>query len=144
MKRLIAFVMITAMAATGAAIAQEDPIKQRQKLMEGNGDTVKRINAMLKGEAPYDAAAAAEGLKGIAASLDEFVTLFPEGTEKGSYALPAVWTNKADFDGWAVKTRDASLKAAAAAPGGAEALLPVVAELGRSCQGCHETYRRED
>lgn len=144
MRRLIASVIIAAMATTGAAIAQDGPIKQRQKLMDGNGDTVKRITAMLKGEAPYSAALAAEDLKSLAASLDEFVTLFPEGTEKSSYALPDIWANKADFDSWASKTKEASLKAAAAAPRGPEALLPAVAELGRSCQGCHETYRREN
>jgi cytochrome c556 len=144
MKTLIASIMIMAMTAAGAAIAQDSPIKQRQKLMESNGDTIKRINAMLKGEATYDGAAAAEGLRGIAESLDKFVTLFPEGTEKGSYALPAIWENKADFDSIATKAKEASIKAAAAAPGGLEALQPAVAVLGRSCQACHEKYRRED
>ena len=144
MKRIIIALMIGSIAATGAAIAQDGPIKKRQELMKKNGDAAKLISAMFKGEKPYDAAAAADAIKGIGAVMDEFITLFPEGsTSKDSDALPEIWKNKADFDGWAAQVKEDTPKTAAAAAGGVASLQPAFAEFAKSCRGCHEKYRAD-
>jgi cytochrome c556 len=134
--------MIGSIAAAGAAIAQDSPIKKRQAIMKKNGDSVTLVTAMFKGEKPYDGATAAAAFKAIGASMDEFVTLFPEGsTSKDSDAKPEIWKNKADFNDWAKQIKEDTAKAAEAAPGGIAALQPAFVALGKSCQGCHEKYR---
>jgi cytochrome c556 len=144
MKRIIIALMIGSIAATGAAIAQDGPIKKRQALMKKNGEAATLVTAMFKGEKPYDAAAAAKAVKSIGDSMDEFVTLFPDGsTSKDSDAKPEIWKDKADFDGWAKQVKDDTPKAVAAAAGGMASLQPAFAELGKSCRGCHEKYRAE-
>ena len=144
MKRIIIALVLCSVAAGGAAIAQDDPIKKRQALMKRNGESAKLITAMFKGEKPYDAAAAASAVKSIGVSMDEFITLFPEGsTSKDSDAKPEIWKNKADFEGWAAQVKEDTAKAATAAAGGMASLQPAFAELGKSCLGCHEKYRSE-
>ncbi|WP_088347814.1 MULTISPECIES: cytochrome c [Rhodomicrobium] len=141
MKRIIIALAIGCTVLAGAAIAQESPIKKRQALMKQNGEATDLIVKMFKGETPYDGAAAAAALTKIGGMADEFITLFPEGTAKDSYAKPEIWQNKADFDSWAVKLKEDSAKAATAAAGGMDALQPAFAELGQTCRGCHEKYR---
>jgi cytochrome c556 len=144
MKRIIIALIIGSIAATGGAIAQDSPIKKRQALMKRNGDEATLITAMFKGEKPYDGAAAAAALNGIGASMDEFITLFPEGsTSKDSDAKPEIWKNKTDFNDWAKQVKEDTDKAATAAAGGMASLQPAFVELGKSCQGCHEKYRAE-
>jgi cytochrome c556 len=144
MKRIIIALMICSVAATGAAIAQSSPIKKRQELMKQNGDATKLISAMFKGERPYDAAAAANAIKSIGASMDEFITLFPEGSmSPDSDAKPEIWKKKADFEGWAKQVKDDTPKTVTAAAGGAATLQPAFAEFAKSCRGCHEDYRAD-
>lgn len=144
MKRIIIALVLCSVAAVGAAIAQDDPIKKRQALMKRNGESAKLITAMFKGEKPYDAAAAADAIKGIGAVMDEFITLFPEGsTSADSAAKPEIWKNKPDFEGWAAQVKEDTPKTAAAAAGGMASLQPAFAEFGKSCKGCHETYRTD-
>jgi len=144
MKRIMMAFIIGSAVAAGAAIAQDSPIKKRQALMKKNGEAATLVTAMFKGEKPYDAVAAATAISGIGASMDEFVTLFPEGsTSKDSDAKPEIWKNKADFNDWAAQVKLDTAKAAAAAAGGMESLQPAFVALGKSCQGCHEKYRAE-
>jgi cytochrome c556 len=77
----------------------------------------------------------------VSGSIDEFVTLFPEGSAAGSDAKPEIWQDKPDFEALAQKTKEASAKAAEAAEGGLETFTAAFAEVGRSCGGCHEEYR---
>lgn len=141
MKRIIFFCVAACLAVAGPVSAQDSPIKQRQALMKKNGDSAKTAGAMLKGEKPYDAAAAAEAMKMISGTLDEFVTLFPEGSDEGSDAKPDIWQNKADFDAYAQETKKAANAAAEAAAGGAESFQAAFATVGQNCKGCHEKYR---
>jgi cytochrome c556 len=142
MKRIIIALMVGSLAAAGAAVAQDSPIKKRQAIMKHNGEAATLISAMFKGEKPYDAAAAAAAIKSIGATMDEFVTLFPEGSmSKDSDAKPEIWKNKKDFNDWAAQLKDDSVKTADAAAGGVATLQPAFAEMAKSCKGCHESYR---
>jgi cytochrome c556 len=141
MKRIVMIIAALAFAAASPAAAQDGPIKQRQELMKKNGAATKLSGEMVKGEKPYDPAAAAEAMTTVSGSIDEFVTLFPEGSAEGSDAKPEIWQDKADFEALAQKTKEASAKAAEAAEGGLETFMAAFAEVGRSCGGCHEKYR---
>lgn len=143
MKRIIVGFVIGCIAMAGAAIAQDGPIKKRQALMKQNGDAADTVAKMFKGETPYDAAAAAAAFTSIGATTEEFITLFPEGSAQGSDAKETIWQDKPDFESWAVKLKEDSAKAAAAAAGGMETLQPAFVAVGKTCQGCHETYRVE-
>lgn len=144
MKRIVIAVVVGCVALTGAALAQDGPIKQRQALMKKNGEATKLVTAMLKGEQPYDGAAAAGAMKTVGGSLDQFVTLFPDGsTSPDSVAKPEIWQNKKDFNEWASSLKDATNKAAEAAPGGMDGFKTAFAEVGKHCKGCHEKYRAE-
>lgn len=143
MKRILTTLVIVGLAGTNMAIAQDNPIEKRQKLMEMNGDAMKIVVPMVKGEKEFDAAAAAEAMTKVSTSIEEFVALFPEGTETGgnTEALPAIWENKADFESWAPKLKEDAAKAAEAAAGGLDSFRTAFAEVGKDCQGCHEDYR---
>jgi cytochrome c556 len=143
MKRVVFFCVAACLAIAGPAPAQEGPIKQRQALMKKNGDAAKLASAMLKGEKPYDAAAAAEAMSVIGKDMEEFVTLFPEGSAKGSDAKEDIWQNKADFEAYAQETKKAAAAAANAAADGKESFQVAFLTVGQNCKGCHEKYRVE-
>lgn len=135
--------IITAIAAT-AVTAQADVIKERQALLKQFGDATKPIGGMLRGSVPFD-------LAQVQAALDLYVkdakvlpTLFPAGSGTGdTEALPAIWTNKADFDARFVKlgTDAAAARAAITDEASFKASFPGVV---RNCGGCHDTYRQKN
>ncbi len=130
----------------GLAYAQTSVIKERQNIMKSNGDAVKLVSDMLKGEKPYDAKAAADGMKSIHGNIGKFVTLFPEGSETGekTRALPAIWKNKKDFEDWGKQLQEDTAKAEGAAAGGADSMKTALADVGKTCNGCHDDYRAKE
>ena len=137
--------VVTAILGASVAFASDDPIKDRQELMKGNGKAVKGVVAMLKGEKPYDGAAAGKAMKDINGSLVTFVTLFPKGSETGgdTEAKPDIWDNKAEFESRAKDLEAATAKAAAAAAGGLDAFKVAFGDVGKACKSCHEKFREE-
>ena len=134
--------MITAIAAT-MAMAQADVVKERQTLLKQFGDLTKPAGGMLRGSVPFDLAQVQAALDAYVKNTKVLPTLFPAGSGAGSDALPAIWTNKADFD-----ARFAKLGADAAAARVAitdeasfKATFPGVI---RNCGGCHDTYRQKN
>lgn len=130
----------------GAASA--DPVEDRQALMKRNGDTMKILGPMAKGEAPFDAAAAAEAFQEQHAVAEELVAnleaLFPEGSTEGdTEAAPAIWEDWAGFQATAQSFREDAAMAAEAELADLEAFKTVFAEVSGNCGDCHETYRIE-
>jgi cytochrome c556 len=145
MRRSLGLAVLSGILGAGFAIAAEDPIKERKDLMKGNGDAVKVVTPMLKGEKPYDAKEAETAMNTINRSIVKFVTLFPQGSETGgdTAAKPEIWTSKAEFDAIAKQLDAATAKAAAAAPGGLDGFKAAMADVGKSCKACHEKFRAE-
>lgn len=143
MKRISLGLVFACVIGSGLALAAGDPIKERKELMKGNGGAMKAVGAMLKGEKPYDAAAAGDAMKKIGGSVDEFLTLFPKGSETGgdTTAKADIWTNKADFDTLGEALKDAAGKAEKAAAGGMDSFKVAIGGVGKACKGCHEKYR---
>jgi cytochrome c556 len=87
---------------------------------------------------------------------DKYVTLFPKGTEHGgptdsqipdkddrSEAKAEIWEDFDDFKGLAMKLKDASAKAAAAAEQGKGPFVAAFGDMTKLCKQCHETYREK-
>ena len=140
-----AVVVGTLLLGVGAVVAQQNAVKVAQDQMKGNGKNAGALAAMVKGEKPYDQATVDTAIAQFEDTAKKLPTLFPESTkglkpEGDYYASPKVWEDKAGFDehvaSFAKAVSDAkgkikdldTLKAA----------LPVI---GKSCGGCHETYR---
>jgi cytochrome c556 len=144
-KRVLGFALLAGFVAASAAVAADDPIKQRKELMKGNGAAVKGVAAMLKGEKPYDGAAVEKAMKDIGGSVATFVTLFPKGSETGgeTAAKAEIWQSKAEFDGIAKDLEAATATAAAAAAGGLDGFKAAFGPVGKACKACHEKFRAE-
>lgn len=126
-----------------AAHAADDPIKERQELMKGIGDSMKALGQMAKGEQPYDAAVAEQALTRIHENIGPFPELFPEGTETGgdTAAAPAIWEKKDEFDELANRLETASTEAIPAATSGLDGLRGALGNVGSACRDCHEEFR---
>lgn len=76
----------------------------------------------------------------IAADLDKFKDLFPEGSQNADdKALPQIWSDRAGFEAARNKARDAAL--ALADSKDFAAFKTNFDTLGGSCKGCHDSYR---
>lgn len=104
-----------------AETAGADVIKKRQELMKYNGESMKKLSPMFKGEAPYDAELVRKEAKGIGDFAGIKITkLFPKGTGLGSTdaktrALPVIWQRWSDFIQYAEDLGSYSYALAAAA-----------------------------
>jgi cytochrome c556 len=87
--------------------------------------------------------AAADGLARFGHSV---AGLFPDGSDgPGSRALPAVWTNKADFQAKATAFGDASARLSELAKAGDSAGFAAQAKVvAGGCNACHSLYRAKD
>ena len=139
-------ILAGALIFSGAAvIAQVSAIGERQTTMKGVGKATGDLGKMVKGETPFDLAAAQAALNVYVAAAKKMPTLFPDDSKTGAKtaALPKIWEAKADFNAkfdqfgkdaaaaLASVKDDASLKAAF--PG-----------IGKNCGGCHESYRAKE
>ena len=83
--------------------------------------------------------------RGIAALAEISPGIFPEGSDvEKSESLPAVWTNRAEFDAKMQEFVEASKGMAVAAESGDMSKVgPAIQALGGSCKGCHDDFRKE-
>ena len=128
------------LATFGGAVAA-DVIAERKEVMNGNGGAMKAIKAAVEGGKTADAVAPAEK---IAASLKTFPSLFPKGSGEGDTdAMPAIWTDWAEFEKAAANTSAAAEKLAMIAKGGdASATGDALKALGGTCGACHKPFRK--
>jgi cytochrome c556 len=125
--------------AVDPAIATMTPdqlVAARQAAMKENGGTLKQAGSLTGA----DAVAAADIL---IKNFTNLPAMFPEGSIVGeSKALPAIWENKADFDGiFAKDLENAKALRAAAEAGDAAAYGDAIKAIGGSCGECHQKYR---
>ena len=69
--------------SVGAAIAQQDPVTVREDLMKKNNDHAKAVVQMMRGQAPFDAAAVDAAFKQWADTAQKLPSLFPEKFQDG-------------------------------------------------------------
>ena len=129
-----------------ANAAADDQIKARQAEMKGNAKAIGALVAIMKGEAPYDAAVVKASLDAMAAGdaaageAHAWDASSLEGATAETWAKPEIWAEGSDigdkYQAW-VDARTAL--AATTDEAGFKAAFPA---LGNACGGCHEKFRR--
>jgi cytochrome c556 len=141
MNRTVLAVAAIAIGITAVA-AQSDPIATRKAAMKEVGAQTKTGGGMAKGEAPYDQGKAQTIFATYVDAAAKMPGLFPESSKTGgeTAALPAIWTNMADFKGKFEKF-GADAKAAQASVKDLDSFKTAFGGVTKNCGGCHENYR---
>lgn len=141
--------MVVALAALPAAAQfrnADAAIKYRQSAMYLQNNHMARLFAMINGQAPFDAKAAAENIEFIAL-LNSRVQFgaFIDGSDKGNTnAKPEVWAEKDKFAARVAKSQEDVLKLAAAGKtGNLDQIKAAAGTVAESCKGCHDIYRKQ-
>ncbi len=126
-----------------AVVAQSDPIAARKAIMKENGNQSRTAREMIEGKQPFNLDAAKKVLATYQDSATKMPGLFPDNSKSGgdTAALPAVWENKTDFDAKFAKF-GADAKAAETKVKDLDSFKAEMAEVGKNCGGCHQTYRK--
>lgn len=141
---MIRSLIVAAALAVGitGVVAQSDVIKQRQTAMKAAGDAMKAPAAMMKGEQPFNLAAAQASFKTLNDVAKGAGTLFPENSKTGgdTAADPKIWTDAAGFKAALANMEKASADAMTNVKDEAsfKAEFPKV---GKTCGDCHNTFR---
>jgi len=145
---LTSFALIAVLAISTtvhAAASAEDAIKYRKLSMESMAANYGILMMLLfdKVDAKDSAQGHADAVAHAASALD---TMFPENSREGDTdSLPAIWKNADAFAKTVSKAQQAANDLqAAVASGDRKATLSAAAAVGKSCKGCHESYRAED
>ncbi|GAB2905614.1 cytochrome c [Uliginosibacterium flavum] len=140
---------VLALAGLGASAAfaqakPEDQIKYRQSAMTVNARSSGALNAMAKGDVAFNKDVAVRHASVIAdlSDLPLQAGAFGPGTDKGAptKADPKVWSEPEKFKA-AYDKFTAAAKALPAAAGDVGTLKVALADLGKTCKGCHDDYR---
>ena len=146
--RITGALTIVAMSVAGFvgfALAQQDPVTERENLMKGNNRNAIVVVKMMKGELPYDAAKVNAAFDQWAETAKKFPSLFPDNAKEGgdNRALPAIWTNREEFNRQiAIFAKDVAEQRATATSGldGLKTAIPII---GKDCDNCHKQFRAE-
>ena len=132
-----------------AAIAQQDPIKERKDLMKEMGQQGKIGGDMAKGDAPFDLQKAHKIFATVATNAAKAPALFAqkvldEPTADDPYtADPKIWDRMDDFKARLTRLGD-DAKAADAKVTDLDSFKTAFSNMGKNdCGSCHETYRHE-
>jgi cytochrome c556 len=132
--------------AAGAALAQAKPeqvVKQRQAVMTLQGKYFGPMAAMAQGKVPFNAAVVQRN----AAFLDNLSRMAWDGFDPStkdvkSAALPAIYEQQDKFKEAAARLENESHKLWEVSRGGDEAAIKAqIGAVGKSCGGCHESFR---
>ena len=130
-----------------AAFAQAKPdtlVKQRQAAMTLQGKYWGPIAGMASGKTPYNAETVARN-----APILEVLSKLPwdgfnENTkDTKSHALPAVWTDNAKFKTAAERLQTTTAQLVKVSKGDEATVKAALADVGKSCGGCHDDFREK-
>jgi cytochrome c556 len=135
-------VVAVALVSSAVVVAQTDPLASRKALMKQNDSGAKVVVAMMRGQAPFDAARVDAVFSQWAETAQKLPALFPSGSDKGdTRASPKIWQNKADFDTKAAEFGKAVAENHDKAKQSVEGLKAAVSAVGQACDNCHKDYR---
>ncbi|GAB4348808.1 MAG: cytochrome c [Gammaproteobacteria bacterium] len=138
--------MVLSLAVAGTAIADsEGVIKYRQGVMKSLAGHMGAMAMIVRGKVDYGANLG-EHARGLHALTRMVPALFPEGSDFGETgALPEIWKKPDDFRSKAEAAEQAAARLAeVAASGDRSAVGAAFKEVGKSCKGCHESYREKN
>jgi cytochrome c556 len=134
--------------AAGAVFAQAKPetlVKQRQSVMTLQGKYFGPMAAMAQGKAPYNA----DIVRRNAAFLDNLSRMAWDGFDPStkdvkSAALPALYEQPDKFKEAAARLENEAHKLYEVSRSGDEAAVKAqIGAVGKSCGGCHESFRQK-
>jgi cytochrome c556 len=132
--------------SVGVGVAQQDPVKDAQAAMKGNGRNLGAVlSPMFKGDKPYDQAAVDAALTQLADTAKKLGTMFPASMKdakwEGDFSpSPKIWEDKAGFDA-KVASFTKTVTEAQAKIKDLDSLKANFPGIGKECGGCHETFR---
>lgn len=153
MKRFVKIALLTVtLGATAAAVpAQADEasdnaaVQTREHMMAGIGGAMGTLGCYMKGQCDLPKGVIHLLAEGIAYSASTGPAVFkpetPDATVKTT-AKADIWTNWDDFSSHFPKLKENALKLAEVA-GDKSKMGPIMAEMGKSCKGCHDDYRNK-
>jgi cytochrome c556 len=142
----IVIVVGSLLLGIGVVAAQQDALKAAQTVMKATGKSFGAVlSPMNKGEKPYDQAAVNEALNTLDDTAKKLPTLFPASIKgmkaEGDYSPSAkIWEDKAGFDA-SIATFAKAVADAKASVKDLDTLKAAFPVIGKSCGGCHETFR---
>lgn len=135
-----------AIVADAAPLSPTAIVSMRHANFKKMGAAMKVLKDELGGSA--DKAKMLAAAKVIAATGRQQGNLFPASTAPGkvrTHALPAIWTDRATFDGDMKKMVMEADKLVAVAGSGNTALVgDQLKAVGATCGACHRQFRKED
>lgn len=143
---LAALAVVGAFSTAVYAQTADRAIKYRQGIMQAQGWHLGILGGMAKGTRPYDKDVAARSARFVKELLEMGWEGFTPGSETGAptRAKAEIWKDRAKFDKYAQEARAESVKFAAAAGNGLDALRASIGPMGRSCDNCHDDFRNKD
>ena len=149
-KKLLAAGMALALGAgfTVNALAQAKPetlVKQRQAAMTLIGKYWGPLGGMAQGKVPYDANVVARNAGFLEAlSKMPWDGFHPSTQGEKTAALPEIWKDEAKFKAAQEFLQGNVAKLVSTAKGGDEgAVRAALGDVGKSCGGCHNTFREK-
>jgi cytochrome c556 len=147
-KKLFLMVLVLCLGFAVNAISETKPevlVKQRQAAMTLQGKYFGPLGGMAQGKAPFSAEVVARN-----AGYLEVLTKMPwdgfdaSTAKEKSAALPAVFSDNATFKKAADEMQVAAAKLVSVSRSGDEAAVKAaIGALGKSCGGCHDTFRQK-
>ena len=143
----IVFCATAALAISTFAYAQfqkpEDAIKYRQSVFTVMSNSMGKIGAVVKGEAPYSKDEVAKNAAVIATLSSLPWQAFGPGTEGGK-AQPEVWSDNAKFKAASEKMQLAVADLNKAAQSGdLDSIKKAFGAAGGSCKNCHDDFKKK-
>ncbi|MGH1463808.1 MAG: c-type cytochrome [Cognatishimia sp.] len=138
-------VLATGLLMAGVALAHQgvkDPhIKARMHAMSMAGEASKTLGEMAKGKQAFDPQIAQQARRDLLQISTEIPALFEiEAMDLVTEATPDIWSNFAKFE----RQAGAMQKAVAALDtSSAQNIARGMRAVGRSCGGCHKSFRLE-
>jgi cytochrome c556 len=151
MKKLLIAAGLAATLGAGytlSAFAQAKPetlVKQRQAAMTLQGKYFGPLAGMAQGKVPFDANVVARNAGFLEALSKMPWDGFDASTQnEKSQALPEIWKDPAKYKAAQELLQTETAKLAAAAKGGNEAAIKAaIGDVGKSCGGCHNSFRQK-
>jgi cytochrome c556 len=143
MRRVLMAAAVLGLGAS-AVLAQQEVAVQQQNLMKSQGRSMYGVVLkMVKGDTPFDKAAADAALKALADDVAKIPTVFTtnpkEDVKDATFgASQKIWQNKADFD---AKVPPVTKAIADVKFTDAASLKVAYDAIQAKCNDCHETYR---
>lgn len=143
MKLKPAFAALLVAGLCSAAAQAAEPQEVRQQLMKETGAAFGELNAIAKGQKPFDETVVKTSLDKLATVGNELPDLFPKGSETGfeTEASIKIWQDPAGFKAASDKLEADVQTVLAKLPGDQAGVGAAVGAIGANCGACHQTYR---